>query len=149
LESKRFKFYSNERNLPIAKPDDVLLVWDGSIGKCASGISGIIGSTIIGLTPLGNIPAKFIEYVIRYANKTIKETSTGTGLQHINRNFIDSYIIRLPPLPEQKRIAAKLDAILPKIKAAKTRLEKAPAMLKKFRQSVLAAACSGRRGYRL
>ncbi|WP_062429777.1 hypothetical protein [Treponema endosymbiont of Eucomonympha sp.] len=33
LEGKRFKFYSNERNLPIAKPDDVLLVWDGSIGK--------------------------------------------------------------------------------------------------------------------
>jgi type I restriction enzyme S subunit len=62
----------------------------------------------------------------------------------INSQFAEAVTIPIPPLPEQKRIAAKLDAILSKIKVAKTRLGKVPAMLKKFRQSVLAAACSGR-----
>ena len=37
---------------------------------------------------------------------------TGTaGQQRINRNFIENYLIPLPPLAEQKRIAAKIDEI--------------------------------------
>ncbi len=50
----------------------------------------------------------------------------------------------LPPLNEQKRIVAKLDAIMPRIDSAKKRLEKIPAILKRFRQSVLTAAVTGK-----
>jgi type I restriction enzyme S subunit len=52
--------------------------------------------------------------------------------------------IPLPPLAEQKRIVAKVDQIFTRVNAARDRLAKAPAILKRFRQSVLAAACSGR-----
>lgn len=144
LEGNIPKLYADSTNMPIAKKSDVLLVWDGSIGKCASGIEGIIGSTLVALTPLGSIPTKFLEYIIINANRFIKETSTGTGLQHINKNFLNECIILLPPLNEQKRIVEKLDAILPRVKSAKARLSKISAILKKFRQRVLAAACSGR-----
>jgi type I restriction enzyme S subunit len=47
------------------------------------------------------------------------------------------------PLPEQIRIANKLDSLLAKVETAQTRLEKIPALLKRFRQAVLAAATSG------
>lgn len=144
LEGNLPRNYAQKLNLPIASKNDVLLVWDGSIGKCSSGIEGIIGSTLVALTPLGGMPTKFLEYLIINANRFIKETSTGTGLQHINKNFFNEYIVNLPPLNEQKRIVEKLDALLPKVKNAKARLEKNPAILKKFRQSVLAAACSGK-----
>jgi hypothetical protein len=50
----------------------------------------------------------------------------------------------LPPLAEQKRIVAKVEALLARVNAARQRLAKVPAILKRFRQSVLAAACSGR-----
>ncbi len=50
----------------------------------------------------------------------------------------------LPPIDEQKRIVAKLDELLPKVDACKQRLEKIPTILKRFRQSVLAAAVSGK-----
>ncbi len=50
----------------------------------------------------------------------------------------------LAPLNEQRRIVAKLDELLSKVDACKARLDKIPAILKRFRQSVLAAACSGR-----
>ncbi|MPM07185.1 Type-1 restriction enzyme EcoKI specificity protein [bioreactor metagenome] len=50
----------------------------------------------------------------------------------------------LPPLNEQKRIVAKLDAIMPRIDSVKERLEKIPAILKRFRQSVLTAAVTGK-----
>lgn len=70
---------------------------------------------------------------------------TGTaGQQRVPLQFISNYLFPLPPLNEQKRIVEKLDSILPKVKDTKKRLQKIPAILKKFRQSVLAAACSGR-----
>ena len=52
-------------------------------------------------------------------------------------------VIPLAPLNEQIRIADKLDSILAKVDAAQARLDKIPNILKRFRQSVLAAATSG------
>jgi type I restriction enzyme S subunit len=50
----------------------------------------------------------------------------------------------VPPLAEQRRIVVKLEKLLGQVDACQQRLEKLPTLLKRFRQSVLAAACSGR-----
>ncbi|CDZ95590.1 restriction endonuclease subunit S [Pseudomonas saudiphocaensis] len=50
----------------------------------------------------------------------------------------------VPPLAEQTRIAAKLDELLAQVDTLKARIDGIPALLKRFRQSVLAAAVSGR-----
>lgn len=50
----------------------------------------------------------------------------------------------LPPLAEQKVIADKLDTLLAQVESTKARLESIPKILKRFRQSVLTAAVSGR-----
>src|SRR5439155_16439844 len=50
----------------------------------------------------------------------------------------------LPPLAEQRRIVVKLETLLGKVDACQQRLARIPILLKRFRQSVLAAACSGR-----
>ena len=52
--------------------------------------------------------------------------------------------VPLPPLAEQRRIVAKVEELLAQVNAAKDRLAKVPAILKRFRQAVLAAACSGK-----
>lgn len=57
--------------------------------------------------------------------------------------FLKKNSFLLPPLNEQIRIANKLDSLLAKVDAAQARLEKIPTLLKRFRQSVLAAAMSG------
>ncbi|MFL1466853.1 restriction endonuclease subunit S [Marinobacter sp. HN1S83] len=49
----------------------------------------------------------------------------------------------VPPLAEQKVIADKLDTLLDQVENTKARLERIPQILKRFRQSVLAAAVSG------
>jgi type I restriction enzyme S subunit len=51
--------------------------------------------------------------------------------------------VKLAPLNEQIRITDKLDSMLAKVDAAQARLDKIPNILKRFRQSVLAAATSG------
>jgi type I restriction enzyme S subunit len=50
----------------------------------------------------------------------------------------------IPPLAEQRRIVEKVEALLVQVNAARARLAKVPTILKRFRQSILSAACSGR-----
>lgn len=52
--------------------------------------------------------------------------------------------ILLPPLREQRRIVVKLEKLLSRVDGVQARLETIPRILKRFRQSVLAAACSGK-----
>ena len=51
--------------------------------------------------------------------------------------------IPLPPLAEQTRIAQALDGLLARVDTLKARLDALPALIKRFRQSVLSAAVSG------
>lgn len=57
---------------------------------------------------------------------------------------VRGYEFLLPPLAEQQQIAAKLDELLAQVDNLKTRLDTIPKILKRFRQSVLAAAVSGK-----
>jgi len=52
--------------------------------------------------------------------------------------------IAVAPLPEQRRIVAKLDQLLSKVDACQKRLDNILTILKRFRQGVFAAASSGR-----
>ncbi|MFB9868522.1 restriction endonuclease subunit S [Vreelandella sulfidaeris] len=66
------------------------------------------------------------------------------GLRRVPRAFVEAFPIALPPVAEQKVIADKLDSLLAQVENTKARLERIPEILKRFRQSVLAAAVSGR-----
>ncbi|MBK1872512.1 restriction endonuclease subunit S [Marinobacter sp. 1-3A] len=57
---------------------------------------------------------------------------------------VQNFEFPLPPLAEQKVIADKLDTLLAQEANTKARLERIPQILKRFRQSMLAAAVSGR-----
>ena len=57
---------------------------------------------------------------------------------------VQAYCFPLPPLAEQKVIAEKLDTLLAQVDTTKARLERIPDIIKRFRQSVLAAAVSGK-----
>ncbi|MCI0459123.1 MAG: restriction endonuclease subunit S [Gemmataceae bacterium] len=78
-------------------------------------------------------------HVVEYAN----HHSTGVQLPRIRFGMLVELEFPLPPLAEQKRIVAKVEALLARVNAARERLAKVPAILKRFRQAVLDAACSG------
>lgn len=70
--------------------------------------------------------------------------SAGIGQPNVNGSKLKELVIPLPPLAEQTRIAAKLEELLAQVDTLKARIDGIPALLKRFRQSVLAAAVSGR-----
>ena len=62
----------------------------------------------------------------------------------INQKKLSAFKIPLPPLAEQKEIAERLDKLLAQVEATQARLASIPDIIKQFRQSVLAAAVSGK-----
>jgi len=71
------------------------------------------------------------------------EYVNGTTRLKLTQGAMNKIPVLLPPLAEQRRIVAKLETLLGKVGACQQRLAKIPAILKRFRQGVLAAACSG------
>jgi type I restriction enzyme S subunit len=74
----------------------------------------------------------------------METNSSGTTRKRIARGKLSDMELPIPPLPEQKRIANKLDAVLARMDACRDHLDHIPTILKRFRQSVLAAATSGK-----
>lgn len=66
------------------------------------------------------------------------------GLKRVPKDVFLDEQIPLAPKEEQRRIADKLDTVLTHVDAVQDRLARITPLLKRFRQSILAAATSGR-----
>ncbi|MBD1902696.1 restriction endonuclease subunit S [Trichocoleus sp. DQ-A3] len=95
---------------------------------------------------LRSIPGLTSNYLLKhYLNQfDFRGYVNGTTRLKLTQSLMSQIPVRLPPLNEQSRIVAKLEKLLAKVDSCKERLDKIPAILKRFRQSVLSAACSGR-----
>jgi type I restriction enzyme S subunit len=88
---------------------------------------------------------RWLALALRTASRDIlAENREGTTVQSVKSETLREFAFPLPPLAEQHRIVAKLEELLGRVSRAKARLDRIPALLKRFRQSVLAAACSGK-----
>lgn len=92
------------------------------------------------------IPEYLFYYLRQESFRQVAEANmTGSvGQKRVPVDFIRNAQLLVPPLNEQKRIVAKVDELLARVNAARERLAKVPGILKRFRQAVLAAVCSGR-----
>lgn len=90
-----------------------------------------------------DIPPKYWSLYFCSVLKSIQRDKS-SAIPGISREDIYKIDVPLPPLNEQRRIVAKLEKLLAKVDTCKERLDKIPGILKRFRQSVLSAACSGR-----
>ncbi|GGF67348.1 restriction endonuclease subunit S [Alteromonas lipolytica] len=86
---------------------------------------------------------RYRNYLIASLKEEIIKKAYGAAQPNISAKELEGIEVNIAPFDEQKRIADKLDSVLAKVEAAQARLDKIPAILKRFRQSVLAAATSG------
>lgn len=84
---------------------------------------------------------RFWYHALRYLN--LGSLDRATAIPGLNREDAYDLSVPVPPPQEQKRIADKLDRLLAAVDTCKARLDAIPDILKRFRQSVLAAAVSG------
>ncbi|WP_305368924.1 restriction endonuclease subunit S [Photobacterium leiognathi] len=86
----------------------------------------------------------YFEYWYRSKSMLIESLGTGTTVKGVRLEVLKDLKFPLSSLNEQKRIVEKLDEVLAQVDTIKARLDGIPAILKRFRQSVLAAAVSGK-----
>jgi type I restriction enzyme S subunit len=111
---------------PVTK-DDLVIAWDGAnAGTVGFGLEGQIGSTLARLRPksynvLPSYSGRFLQTQFDY----FQRTATGATIPHVSKHALLDLDIPLPPLDEQRHIAAVLD----RADALRTKRRRAQAML--------------------
>ena len=111
------------------------------------GLRQIASSEWIGFRCDGMVPRYFHYYFTSpefRENLCADVTGVGGSLTRAQPARVAQFPIPLAPVGEQKRIADKLDTVLTRVDAVNDRLARVAPLLKRFRQSVLDAATSGR-----
>lgn len=75
--------------------------------------------------------------------REVENLARGTTRKRISRKNLGSIRLPLPPLPEQRRIVEKIEALFAQSRTARQALDAIPPLIQQFRQSVLAAAFRG------
>lgn len=134
----------------LLRDGDILISRAGSVGysmllKNVTN-TAVFASYLIRFRASDSVHAPYLAYFLKSPAywTQISEAAAGIALANVNAKKLAAIKIPLPPLAEQQRIADKLDVLLRRVDACRARLARVPAILKRFRQAVLAAATSGR-----
>lgn len=87
---------------------------------------------------------RFTYYQLKHLKPEAEAIATGTTFKELSGSAAATLPFKVAPLPEQIRIADQLDKLFAHIQACNDRLDAIPALLKRFRQVVLAAATTGK-----
>lgn len=132
--------------------DDLLLARYGggetgdTLGRICTGLEGAYNVALVKLIfDRRVLDARFVKYLFKgpWFSKVVSRNSRScqTGF---NRQDLEEVVFPYAPIEVQRAISGKLDRIAARLEDANARLDTIPAILKRFRMSVLAAACSGR-----
>ena len=108
----KIKYAEHDDKNIICNENDVLIAWDGAnAGTIGYNLKGVIGSTLAKLSPkVDNIYSPYTGRFLQSQFRYLRETCTGATIPHISRPTLESLKIPLPPLDQQKKIAAILDS---------------------------------------
>ena len=107
---------------------------------------GVCSTDILVFPRSESVLPKFLAWWLGLPENVEYATAHSKGNSLPRVSFSDLGVLTMPlvPLAEQKRIVAKVEELLTRVNAVRERLGRVPTILKRFRQSVLAAACYGR-----
>ncbi|RZJ69220.1 restriction endonuclease subunit S [Flavobacterium sp.] len=144
LEYNVVRQFSDVETSKLFEEGDIAMVWDGARSGWVSRTSfGAIGSTLVAFKPI-LINSDYLYYFLLDKYPYINSNGRGVGIPHVDPTVLWGLNFPLPPLPEQNRIVAKLDALFGQLEIIKASMEKIPVLLKEFRQQVLSMAVSGK-----
>lgn len=108
--------------------------------------SAVFASYLIRLRLLSDINPAFLAYFFQTSDywSFVSDNVAGIAQPNCNATKLSELKVAIPPSAEQKRLVEAIAALLSKVDAARGHLSRVPAILKRFRQAVLAAACSGK-----
>jgi type I restriction enzyme, S subunit len=126
-------------------PDGCIFVTvkGAGVGTIFPGVPGAIGRDIYAFKPAVGVSDSFVRRALEFTVSEIKRNAAG-DIPGLSKDHLLKHSVNVPPRDEQKRIIAAIDDLFALSKSARDHLSRLPMILKRFRQAVLAAACSGR-----
>jgi len=98
------------------------------------------------LRSTGAIIPDYLHRYIRqasYRHEAEVSMTGAVGQKRVPRAFVEESAVPLPPIPEQRRIVEKIEALTARSRRAREALDALPALIDRYRQSILAAAFRG------
>lgn len=132
--------------------DIVIAASSGSksvVGKAAllnTDWSGTFGAFCAVVRPAQKVAPKYLGYYLQtseYRNY-VSERSSGVNINNLKAGDLEAFRMRIAPREEQDRIVAEIEKQFTLLDAATAALKRVQANLKRYRASVLKAACEGR-----
>jgi type I restriction enzyme S subunit len=107
--------------------------------------SAVFASYLIRLRLLSDVNPALLAYFFQTPDywSFVSDNVAGIAQPNCNATKLSELEVPIPPSAEQQRLVEEIAASLSKVDAARNHLSRVPAILKRFRQAVLAAACSG------
>jgi len=100
-----------------------------------------IDNNVMAAIPGPDIDPRFLQRFLETID--LMPLAQATTVPSLRKSVLEDIPIPLPPLAEQVRIIGRVERLLAEVNTARERLVDIRGILKRFRQSVLAAACSG------
>lgn len=99
--------YTLDTDGVLAQEDDIMLVWDGSVGQMGFGRTGYVGSTMVKLKVKNkNLFSPFFIYrFLQTKSEYLKRKATGATIMHINRKSLEQLEIPDLEIDDQLHIA--------------------------------------------
>jgi len=88
--------------------------------------------------------SKFLEFVLPGYLKAINDHTSSVTVKHLSSKTVGEIPLPCPPMPEQERIVARLEELLSDLEAGVAALKRVRAGTKRYKVSVLKAACEGK-----
>lgn len=123
-----------------------IAMYGATIGKASIlGIDATTNQACAVGNPKPNVTtSEFLYYFLLNEKDVFVAKGKGGAQPNISQGLIKEHVVYLPPVAEQKEIVDRLDILLAQVEATQARLARIPDIIKQFRQSVLAAAVSGK-----
>ena len=85
----------------------------------------------------------FVFHYLRSQRENLKRLGQGGAQPNISQAVLKNFPCVMPPLPEQRRIVSKIEALTARRRRAKEALDAIPTLIERFRQAVLTSAFRG------
>jgi len=107
--------------------------------------NGLCSTEFIIFRKVPHIDSRFLQYFLNSWEFVTFANGLNAGERpRVKFEQLAGYPFSLPPLPEQERIVAKIESLFTQLDAGVAGLKRAQAALKRYKASVLKAACEGR-----
>jgi len=132
------------KNVVVESGDVLLNITGASIARCCivpdEFLPARVNQHVTIIRPTENVDSKFLNYLLvdpKFKAQLLWQGAGGATRQALTKKMVEELDIPLPNLPEQKRIAGKLDALLTRIATAIEHLQESVTLNDSLLQSAL------------